>query len=70
MKANNAIAKEARKQAVDELSQRVEDWKGHKIEHFGDLLLNGTYTVLKGEGTKEVEREVRLDLRCPFKSEH
>lgn len=36
----------------------MEDWKGHKIDHFGDLLLYGSYTVLKGEGAKEVEREV------------
>ena len=29
------------------------------MEQFGDLLLYGTFTVLKGEGAKEVEREVR-----------
>ena len=69
--SNEAIAKETRREAVEELQQRVEDWKGHKIDHFGELLLNGTYTVLKGEGAKEVEREVsrfylfklRLSLR-------
>lgn len=55
---NNAIKKEERLEATMELQERVEDWKGHKIDHFGDLLLYGNYTVLKGEGAKEVEREV------------
>ena len=38
----------------------MEDWKGHQIDHFGELLLFGDYTVVKGEGAKEVEREVRI----------
>lgn len=57
-RADEALDKEFRVAAVNELQSRVEDWKGHKIEHFGDLLLFGSYTVLKGEGAKEVEREV------------
>lgn len=57
-RAEEAMAKEDRIEAVSELSYRVEDWKGHKIDHFGELLLYGTFTVLKGEGAKEVEREV------------
>ena len=57
-RADEAIGKENRLEAVSKLSYRVEDWKGHKIEHFGDLLLYGAFTVLKGEGAKEVEREV------------
>ncbi|KAK4695829.1 cell division control protein 24, partial [Lecanoromycetidae sp. Uapishka_2] len=59
-RADAAIGKENRLEAVNELSYRVEDWKGHKIDHFGELLLFGAYTVLKGEGAKEVEREVRV----------
>ena len=58
-RANEAVAKEQRLAAVNELQSRVEDWKGHQIDHFGDLMLFGTFTVLKGEGAKEVEREVR-----------
>lgn len=58
-RANEAVAKEQRLAAVVELQNRVEDWKGHQIDHFGDLMLFGTFTVLKGEGAKEVEREVR-----------
>ena len=59
LRANEAVAKEQRLAAVIELQNRVEDWKGHQIDHFGDLMLFGTFTVLKGEGAKEVEREVR-----------
>ena len=58
LRANEAIHKEQRLAAVTELQSRVEDWKGHQIEHFGELLLFGDYTVVKGEGAKEVEREV------------
>lgn len=57
-RANEAVSKEQRLAAVAELQNRVEDWKGHKIDHFGELLLNGNFTVLKGEGAREVEREV------------
>lgn len=52
--------REQRVAAVRELEISVEDWKGHKIEHFGDLLLYGNFTVLKGDGSKDVEREVRF----------
>ena len=57
-RAQEAVDKEHRVEAVAELQGRVEDWKGHRIQSFGELLLFGTYTVLKGEGAKEVEREV------------
>jgi len=38
----------------------VEDWKGHRIEGFGELLLYGQFTVLKGDSmsSKNEEREV------------
>ena len=57
-RANDALDREARVEAVNELQGRVADWKSHKIDHFGELVLHGTYTVVKGEGAKEVEREV------------
>lgn len=60
MRANEAVQKEHHAAAVNELQSRVEDWKGHKINHFGELLHFGTYTVLKGEGAKVVEREVSV----------
>ena len=58
-RANEAVGKEQRLAAVADLQSRVEDWKGHRIDHFGDLLLYGNFTVVKGEGAKPVEREVR-----------
>ncbi|KAL8933218.1 MAG: hypothetical protein Q9216_006468 [Gyalolechia sp. 2 TL-2023] len=57
-RANEAVAKEQRTTAVADLQLRVEDWKGHNIKQFGELLLYGNYTVVKGEGTKPAEREV------------
>ena len=61
-RANEAIAKEERLAALLELQTRVEDWKGHKTEHFGELLLHGQYLVIKGEGAKEVERDYKIFL--------
>ena len=57
-RANEAIHKEEKSSTIADLLNRVEDWKGHKIDHFGELLVHGPYTVVKGEGPKEVEREV------------
>jgi cell division control protein 24 len=61
-RTNAAIDREERLEAVEELRTLVEDWKGHRIEGFGELLLYGTFTVLKGESisTKNEEREVIL----------
>lgn len=46
---------------VKQLSSRVEDWKGHKLDRFGKLLLHGQHSVLKSDvGSKgDKEREVR-----------
>ena len=46
---------------MTELHNRVEDWKGHRLESFGDLLLHGTFQVIKGDSSspKDQEREVR-----------
>lgn len=45
---------------MEELKTLVEDWKGHRIEGFGELLLYGQFTVLKGDSmsSKNEEREV------------
>ncbi|KAL9009878.1 MAG: hypothetical protein Q9173_005134 [Seirophora scorigena] len=56
-RANEAVAKEQRTTAVSDLQLRVEDWKGHNMKQFGELLLYGNFTVVKGEGTKPAERE-------------
>lgn len=47
---------------MEELKGLVEDWKGHRIEGFGDLLLYGQFTVLKGDSmsSKNEERDVSI----------
>jgi cell division control protein 24 len=63
-RTNAAIDREERIEAVEELKTLVEDWKGHRIEGFGDLLLYGQFTVLKGESVnaKNEEREYKIYL--------
>jgi cell division control protein 24 len=57
---NAAVDREERLEAIEELRERVEDWKGHRIDSFGELLLYGTHQVVKGDtsNTKDQEREV------------
>lgn len=60
---NAAVDREERNEAVQELRERVEDWKGHRLDAFGDLLLYGTFSVIKGDpmSSKDQEREVRIE---------
>jgi cell division control protein 24 len=63
-RTNKAVDREEKAEAVQELKMRVEDWKGHRVEGFGELLLYGTFTVLKSEtqgSGKDGERQVRLN---------
>ncbi|KAG8969523.1 hypothetical protein FRC03_002384 [Tulasnella sp. 419] len=45
-------------QTVKLLEQRVEDWKGHHLQNFGELLLDEVFFVTKGE----VDREYHVFL--------
>jgi hypothetical protein len=56
--ANAAIDKETRQNALTDLHERVEEWKSLKVDSFGELLLFGTFTVQKGDGSKDQEKEV------------
>lgn len=58
-RTNDVLDREERQQAVRDLKAQVEDWKHHRVEAFGDLLLYGNHTVLKGDPTRDNEREVR-----------
>lgn len=60
LRTNDAMDREDKLEAVHELKNRVEDWKGHRVEGFGELLLFGTFTVVKSDvgPTKDAEREV------------
>lgn len=60
-RTNDVLAREERQQAVRDLKAQVEDWKHHRVEAFGDLLLHGNHTVLKGDPAKDNEREVRTE---------
>ncbi|EWC45286.1 hypothetical protein DRE_06013 [Drechslerella stenobrocha 248] len=61
-KVNEAVGKLENAEVVVELRERVEDWKGHQINHFGDLLLFGQFTVIKGDAKGDIEREYHIYL--------
>jgi cell division control protein 24 len=64
-KVNEAIRKKEMAMQVEELAGRVDDWKGHKMESFGDLLLCGQFPIVKSDAKGEVEREVRSSCYIP-----
>jgi cell division control protein 24 len=55
--ANAAVDRELRNEALEDLRFRVEDWKNHRVDQFGDLLLHGHYPVVTGKS--DVQKEVR-----------
>lgn len=57
MQANAAVDRELRAEALDDLCARVDDWKNHRVDHFGELLLHGHFPVVTGKS--EVQKEVR-----------
>jgi cell division control protein 24 len=58
--ANAAVDRELRNEALVELRQRVDDWKTHNVNHFGDLLLHGVFTVMTGKS--DIEKEYTIYL--------
>ncbi|CAG8981400.1 hypothetical protein HYALB_00009612 [Hymenoscyphus albidus] len=54
--ANDAVDQELLREAREDMESRVEDWKNHQIDQFGDLLLHGHFPVVNGksDGQKEV----------------
>ncbi|KIW02425.1 uncharacterized protein PV09_06241 [Verruconis gallopava] len=63
-RTNEAVHMEERNAATQELRERVEDWKGHRLDSFGELLQYGTYQVIKGGSSsgKDEEREYKIYL--------
>jgi hypothetical protein len=55
--ANAAVDRELRNEALEDLRSRVEDWKNHRVDQFGDLLLHGHFPVVTGKS--DVQKEVR-----------
>ena len=56
--ANAAVDRELRGEALVELCNRVDDWKNHQVDQFGELLLHGQFTVVTGKS--DVEKEVSM----------
>jgi len=60
-KANEAVNRDLLNEAVNDLVNRVEDWKKHRVDQFGELLLHGVYTVVTGKGgDQEKDYEIYL----------
>jgi hypothetical protein len=55
--ANAAVDRELRFEALEDLCVRVDDWKNHRVDHFGELLLHGHFPVVTGKS--DVQKEVR-----------
>lgn len=62
-KANDAVNRDLLDEALEDLINRVDDWKNHKVESFGKLLLHGVYGVITGKS--EQEKDVRADHPLP-----
>lgn len=60
-KANEAVDRDLLDEALEDLVVRVEDWKKHRVDQFGKLLLHGVYTVITGKGDQE--KDVGLVVR-------
>ncbi|KAI0010533.1 hypothetical protein F4779DRAFT_627111 [Xylariaceae sp. FL0662B] len=58
--ANDAVDRDLLDEALEELIRRVDDWKNHKVEQFGRLLLHGVYTVVTGRTEQEKDYEIYL----------
>lgn len=56
--ANEAVDRELRQEALNDLCARVDDWKSHRVDHFGELLLHGNFPVVTGKS--DVQKEVCL----------
>ncbi|KAM3483603.1 hypothetical protein MY8738_003024 [Beauveria namnaoensis] len=59
-KANDAVNRALLDEALDDLMVRVDDWKSHKVEQFGRLLLHGIYGVITGKTEQEKDYEIYL----------
>lgn len=60
---NEAVERDRLDGALEDLSQRVTDWKTHQLDQFGKLILHGTYAMSIGSSDKE--KDVR---RCGSRS--
>lgn len=54
-KVNETSRRQENLQAVHDLELRVEDWKGHSLKSFGNLLHSDVFLVSKGESEREFQ---------------
>ncbi|KAI5863550.1 hypothetical protein GGS23DRAFT_605084 [Durotheca rogersii] len=59
-KANEAVNHDLLEEALEDLKKRVDDWKNHRVEQFGRLILHGIYTVITGRSDQEKDYEIYL----------
>ncbi|KXH48430.1 CDC24 Calponin [Colletotrichum simmondsii] len=59
-KANEEVNRDLLDEALDDLRNRVDDWKNHRVEQFGRLLMHGVYTVVTGKSEQEKDYEIYL----------
>ena len=57
-KSNEAIPMTGNAEIVKDLERRVEDWKGSKLERFGELLLHGRFFSTRHDWTGSFGEEV------------
>ncbi|KAI0182968.1 CDC24 calponin [Xylaria flabelliformis] len=58
--ADEAVNRDLLDEALEELKVRVDDWKQHKVDAFGKLLLHGVYAVVTGRSDQEKDYEIFL----------
>lgn len=63
-KANEAVNRDLLDEAMEELKFRVDDWKNHRMEQFGNLLQHGVYSVATGKSDHEKDVSDLPPLDC------
>ena len=64
-KANEAVNRDLLDEALEDLINRVDDWKNHRVDSFGQLLMHGVYGVITGK--TDQEKDVRVTQpRCYY----
>ncbi|KEY70546.1 hypothetical protein S7711_02704 [Stachybotrys chartarum IBT 7711] len=59
-KADEAVNQDVLDEALEDLVLRVDDWRNHKVESFGRLLLHGMYGVTTSKNEQEKDYEIYL----------
>ena len=52
-RANEAVDRDLLDEALEDLTTRVTDWKNHRVDQFGKLLLHGVHAVVTGRSDQE-----------------